>query len=217
MQPGKIDAHHHFFPAVYVDAVGWELLAAVMPGGKPPTWSAQAALEMMEENGIETAILSISAGPSLPKASQLLRSCNEAAADLRRVYPGRFGSFASLPLPDLDASLREIEFASERLGVHGFILFTSYGGKYLGDPHFAPILEELDRRGARAFLMFDSIGQEGLNALNVAMAEQFEQLCERLVAQRSIRVLMLSGNGRAFMAGAISRSFARRPSRSVPN
>src|SRR6202011_3476519 len=93
MQRKKIDTHHHFFPAVYVDAVGWELLAAVMPGGKPPTWSAQAALDMMEENGIETAILSISAGPSLPKAGQLLRSCNEAAADLRRVYPGRFGSF----------------------------------------------------------------------------------------------------------------------------
>jgi len=65
--------------------------------------------------------------------------------------------------------------------------------------------------------MFDSIGQEGLNALNVAIAEQFEQLCERLVAQRSIRVLMLSGNGHAFMTGAILRSFARRPSRSVPN
>ena len=152
MQRKKIDTHHHFFPTVYVDAVGWELLAAVMPGGKPPTWSAQAALDMMEENGIETAILSISAGPSLPKASQLLRSCNEAAADLRRVYPGRFGSFASLPLPDLDASLKEIEFATERLGVHGFILFTSYGGKYLGDPHFAPILEELDRRGAVVFV-----------------------------------------------------------------
>jgi predicted TIM-barrel fold metal-dependent hydrolase len=160
MQRGKIDTHHHFFPAVYVDAVGWELLAAVMPGGKPPTWSAQAALEMMEENGIETAILSISAGPSLPKAGQLLRSCNEAAADLRRVYPGRFGSFASLPLPDLDASLREIEFASERLGVHGFILFTSYGGRYLGDPYFAPILEELDRRGAVVFVHPNMPGYE---------------------------------------------------------
>jgi enoyl-CoA hydratase/carnithine racemase len=56
--------------------------------------------------------------------------------------------------------------------------------------------------------MFDSIGQEGLNALNVAVAEQFEQLCERLVAQRSIRVLMLSGNGRAFMAGGAPNRFA---------
>jgi predicted TIM-barrel fold metal-dependent hydrolase len=152
MQSTKIDTHHHFFPKVYVDAVGWEMLAAVMPNGKAPNWSVQAALDVLDENRIETAILSVSSGPKLQQADMLLRQCNEAAAELRAAYPKRFGSFASLPLPDIDASLKEIAFASDQLAVHGFIVFTSYEGRYLGEEWFNPILEELDRRGAVVFI-----------------------------------------------------------------
>jgi predicted TIM-barrel fold metal-dependent hydrolase len=152
MQSAKIDTHHHFFPKVYVDAVGWEMLAAVMPNGKAPNWSVQAALDVLDENTIETAILSVSSGPKLHRADVLLRRCNEAAAELRAAYPNRFGSFASLPLPDIDASLKEIAFAADQLAVHGFIVFTSYEGRYLGEEWFNPILEELDRRGAVVFI-----------------------------------------------------------------
>jgi 6-methylsalicylate decarboxylase len=152
MQSGKIDTHHHFFPKVYVDAVGWEMLAAVMPNGRAPSWSVQSALDVLDENCIETAILSISAGPKLQQADVLLRRCNEAAAELRAAHPKRFGSFASLPLPDIEASLREIAFASDELAVHGFIVFTSYEGRYLGEEWFNPILEELDRRSAVVFI-----------------------------------------------------------------
>src|ERR1700722_7462180 len=105
MQSAKIDTHHHFFPKVYVDAVGWEMLAAVMPNGKALDWSVRAALDVLDENRIETAILSVSSGPKLQQADVLLRQCNEAAAELRAAYPNRFGSFASLPLPDIDVSL----------------------------------------------------------------------------------------------------------------
>ena len=148
----KIDTHHHFFPKVYVDAVGWEMLAAVMPNGKAPDWSVKAALDVMEENGIETAILSVSSGPKLRNAEVLLRRCNEAAADLKAQYSNRFGSFASLPLPDIDASVKEVEFALDTLGAQGIIVFTSYEGRYLGDEHFNPLFEELDRRGAIVFI-----------------------------------------------------------------
>jgi 6-methylsalicylate decarboxylase len=152
MQSAKIDTHHHFFPKVYVDAVGWEMLAAVMPNGKAPTWSVQAALDVLDENHIETAILSVSSGPKLHQPDVLLRQCNQAAAELRAAHPTRFGSFASLPLPDIDAALKEIAFASDQLAVHGFIVFTSYEGRYLGEEWFNPILEELDRRGAVVFI-----------------------------------------------------------------
>src|SRR6204780_3184603 len=106
MQSAKIDPHHHFFPKVYVDAVGWEMLAAVMPNGRAPTWSVQAALDVLDENRIGTAILSVSSGPKLHQADVLLRRCNEAAAELRAGYGNRFGSCSSLPLPHLDASLK---------------------------------------------------------------------------------------------------------------
>ena len=56
--------------------------------------------------------------------------------------------FASLPLPDIDASLDELEYAFDHLRADGIGLLSNYGGRHLGDPLFAPLLEELDRRGA---------------------------------------------------------------------
>jgi 6-methylsalicylate decarboxylase len=152
MRPGKIDTHHHYFPKAYVDAVGLDMLAAAMPNGKAPDWSVEAALVMMEENGIAQAILSVSAGPRIPDAPTLLRRCNEYGTELRSAHAGRFGLFASLPLPDVDASLSEARYCIEQLHADGFIIFTSYEGLYLGDPHFTPLWEELDRRGAVVFI-----------------------------------------------------------------
>jgi len=152
MSQGKIDTHHHFFPKAYVEAVGWDTLAAAMPNGKAPSWSPEAAIAMMDVNGIAEGILSVSAGPRIPNAPSLLRKCNEVAAELRSRYKGRFGSFASLPLPDIDASVAEVEYCLDHLKVDGFIIFTSYEGRYLGDESFAPLLQELDRRKAVAFI-----------------------------------------------------------------
>jgi len=152
MSNRKIDTHQHFLPKVYVDAVGLDLLSAAMPGGIAPTSSAEAAIAMMDENGIDEGILSISSGPTLPDAATLLRKCNDHAAELRSRFKGRFGSFASLPLPDVEAALKEVSYCLDELKVDGFILFTNYDGKYLGDEHFTPLLEELDRRGTVVFV-----------------------------------------------------------------
>jgi predicted TIM-barrel fold metal-dependent hydrolase len=152
MSKRKIDTHQHFLPKLYVDAVGLDLLNAAMPSGVAPTWSLEAAIAMMDENGIDEGILSISSGPTLPDAPTLLRKCNDHAANLRSRNPGRFGSFASLPLPDIDASLKEVSYSLDVLKADGFIVFTNYDGRYLGDPHFTPLWEELDRRGTVVFV-----------------------------------------------------------------
>ena len=152
MTKRKIDTHQHFLPKLYLDAVGLDLLNAAMPSGVAPTWSEQAAIAMMDENGIDEGILSISSGPTLPDAPTLLRKCNDHAAELRSRYPGRFGSFASLPLPDVDAALKEVSYCLDELKVDGFIVFANYNGMYLGDEHFAPLWEELDRRRTVAFV-----------------------------------------------------------------
>jgi predicted TIM-barrel fold metal-dependent hydrolase len=152
MAMGKIDTHQHFFPKAYVDAVGLDTLARQMPNQKAPDWSPERAIAMMDANRISEGILSVSSGPAVPDAANLLRKCNDAAAELRQLHPGRFGSFASLPLPDIDASLKEVTYCLDTLKVDGFIIFTSYDGKYLGDEHFTPLLEELNRRKAVAFV-----------------------------------------------------------------
>ena len=152
MALGKIDTHQHYFPKVYVDAVGLDTLAAQMPSKKAPEWSPERAIAMMDANGIAEGIVSVSSGPAIPDAPTLLRKCNDAGADLRQRHPGRFGSFASLPLPDIDASLKEVAYCLDTLKADGFIVFTNYDGVYLGDERFAPLFEELDRRGAVVFI-----------------------------------------------------------------
>jgi predicted TIM-barrel fold metal-dependent hydrolase len=141
----RIDVHHHIAPPAYSAA-----LKAMMRGHAP--WSVEKSLEEMDRSGIATAITSLinpglQAWPSdVPGARKISRESNEYAARLARDHPGRFGSFAAIPFPDIEGCMREIEYAFDTLKADGIYLWTSYGGKLLGDPAFFPILEELNRR-----------------------------------------------------------------------
>ncbi|HUA02620.1 MAG TPA: amidohydrolase family protein [Solirubrobacteraceae bacterium] len=142
---GWIDVHHHVLPPRFVAEQRDEILyfardATVLD------WTPGRALEQLDQFGIDTAYVSL----GVPGAREplLARDGNEYSADLMREHPGRFGVFASLPLPDLDASLNELEYAFDQLGADGIGLLSNYDGRHLGDPLFAPLLEELDRRGA---------------------------------------------------------------------
>lgn len=77
---------------------------------------------------------------------------NEAGQRAAVDNPGRFGLFASLPLPDVDAAINEIAYCCDHLDVCGFVALTNVGGTYIGDAMFAPVFRELDRRRARLFL-----------------------------------------------------------------
>jgi predicted TIM-barrel fold metal-dependent hydrolase len=142
----RIDVHHHLFPPSYS--------AAIVTLGQPPSpkWTPATSLEEMDKSGISLSLLSLSPPnvifPDNALARRLSREVNDYGAKMVRDYPNRFGLFAVLPLQDVDASLKEIEYAFETLKADGIGLMTSYGEKWLGDAAFAPVWEELHRRKA---------------------------------------------------------------------
>jgi len=120
-------------------------------------WTPQRAVEEMDRSGVATSMVSMGPGLSILSLSRegarkMARSCNEYAASLMRDYPGRFGTFATLPLPDVDGSLAEAVYALDVLKADGIGLLTSANGKYPGDPAFRPLYTELNRRKAVVFV-----------------------------------------------------------------
>ncbi len=115
-------------------------------------WSVQKSLDDMDKAGTATAVVS----PATPHvnflhddegaAARVARESNEYVKKLMSDHPGRFGMFAMLPLPHIDASLKEIAYALDDLKADGIGVMTSYGDKWLGYSHFAPVWEELNRR-----------------------------------------------------------------------
>ena len=153
-----IDTHHHIYPPRYVAQNIERLLddATVLPASAYQNWRPSLALEQMDKAGVASAITSITS-PGIwfddgDKARARARDCNEFGAGMMRDFPGRFGMFAAIPLPDTEGSLTEIAHALDVLKLDGIGLLTSYDGKLLGDPAFAEVFAELNRRKAKVFV-----------------------------------------------------------------
>jgi predicted TIM-barrel fold metal-dependent hydrolase len=145
-KPYRVDVHHHLSPPSYIQAIVENHL------GSPPQikWTPEKSLADMDAAGIQVAMLSVTQPgvnfTSGETARKLCRESNEYAAKLISDHPGRFGSFAMIPLTDTEGSLKEISYALDTLKFDGIGLLTSYHDKWLGDPSFLPVMEELNRR-----------------------------------------------------------------------
>ena len=150
----RIDIHQHFVSPSFYATLNSKNASSPIPGlAAWKGYSPASAVEALDRVGIATAMLSITAPGvwfgDVQEARKLAREMNEfAAAKLVSDYKGRFGLFAVLPLPDVEGSLKEIEYAFDTLKADGVGLLTSYGNAWLGDPSFAPVLAELNRRKA---------------------------------------------------------------------
>jgi predicted TIM-barrel fold metal-dependent hydrolase len=150
-----VDTHHHYFPPEYQKAwLDWEDKRSIPHFTNQVAWTREGALRDMDAAGVQKAVLSIASTPGVwfdlpvPEVARMVRLCNDYAADMVRAYPGRFGQFATLPMIDVDSTLKEIAYAFDVLKVDGVGLQTNYGDKWPGDPAYRVVFEELNRRKA---------------------------------------------------------------------
>jgi 6-methylsalicylate decarboxylase len=147
VKPHRIDVHHHHTPPPYLAAI----TAQNIPG-PVRDWTPEKSIADMDKAGVATAMTSITT-PAMrflddAGARKVARECNDYSAKLVADSRGRFGMFAVMPMPYVEGTLREIAYALDTLKADGIALLTSYGDKWLGDPTFTPVMEELNRRGA---------------------------------------------------------------------
>ena len=154
-----IDTHHHFYPPAYQKAWSdWEDARKIPHFGVQLAWSRDQDIEAMDKNGVTTSILSLASTPGTwfdggaQAAHDMARMCCDFAAEMVREKPGRYGLFAPLSMLDTDATLKEIEYALDTLKADGVNLQTNYGDKWLGDPAYQPVFEELNRRKAVVYV-----------------------------------------------------------------
>jgi predicted TIM-barrel fold metal-dependent hydrolase len=229
--PGRIDVHHHMFPPFYVKAMEDELRAS---GFAARPWTPALSIELMDKHGIATAMLSPvqrlvmdSMSDRSEKARGLARQNNEYGAQLVKDYPGRFGHFAALPLPDPEGSLREIEYALDVLKADGIALWTSYVDKWPGDPAFAETFGELNRRSAVVFFhparsscCRNLPGQSGIIEYDIDTARAIDSLLLNGTLARCPNIrFIFSHSGGAFsvLAARISDDFPKNRADRVPS
>ncbi|MFD3949682.1 amidohydrolase family protein [Streptomyces albidoflavus] len=152
----RIDVHQHIVPAFYRE----ELAEAGITdaGGRAlPAWSPESALRLMDLLGTATSIVSVSTpGTGFltepADAADLARRLNDHSAALGGDHAGRFGFFATLPMPGTDASAAEAVRALDDLRADGVTLLASHRGTYLGADGQDALWRRLDDRGAVVFV-----------------------------------------------------------------
>jgi len=193
-KPYRIDVHHHLSPPTYIAA------ANLGNFGEPlmKMWTPEKSLQDMDRAGVAVAMLSVTT-PALnftsgDAARKLARECNDYAAKLVADHPGRFGSFATVPLTDIDGSLQEIAYVLDTLKADGIGLMTSYGDKWLGDPLFVPVMEELNRLKALVYTHPTTANC----CVNLVRTEQPVMIEFGTDTTRTIADIIFSGNAQKF-------------------
>lgn len=148
----RVDAHVHLVPEGYRS----ELEARGLLPSPLPAWSEEVLDAFLTRHAIDAAVLSL-APPGVwfgdrGLARALAREVNERTAGLVAASPTRFAGLAVLPLPDVGDALAELSHALDVLHLDGVVLLSNVDGRYPGDPTWAPLMDELHRRGAYVLL-----------------------------------------------------------------
>ena len=146
-----VDVHTHIIIPEYVEML--KAHGAELEETFPlPTWDVERHSAFMDSVGIRIAVLTMpSPQPfygNARESAKCIRRVNEVSARVKQDYPDRFWFCAALPLPDVNAAIREAIYALDTLGANGVKLATNSRGQYLGDKELDPLMEVLNERHA---------------------------------------------------------------------
>ena len=168
MAQGVVDVHSHIITPEFISSLENE--GRLLDEGFPlPKYNVESHLKWMDETGVETSVLTLAAPQ--PSSAEVVRQTNEAAARIKREHPGRFLFCAALPLPDVNAAIREAIYALDTLKADGIKLATNVrnseshqaclngrvvtdedevnvSGQYLGAPELDTLFSVLNERRA---------------------------------------------------------------------
>ncbi|MDO4995242.1 MAG: amidohydrolase family protein, partial [Bacteroidales bacterium] len=172
---GVIDVHSHIITPEFVSSLDSE--GRLMDDGFPlPNYNVTNHLKWMDEAGIATSVLTLAAPQ--PTSAKVIRETNEAAARIRKEHPSRFLFCAALPLPDVDAAIREAVYALDTLKADGIKLATNVGGQYLGAPELDTLFSLLNEREAVVILhphRPEPVNQQVMQQTPLAMQEYLSE------------------------------------------
>ncbi|KAJ5617876.1 hypothetical protein N7537_002990 [Penicillium hordei] len=156
----RIDVHTHCVPPSYREyCLQNDFAGRGHPDGMPaiPEWSAEAHIELMNNLNIKKSVLSMSSPATHltpgndEEGRTITRRANTDMSKICADHPNHFLFFASLPLPDVEGSLAEIDHALDHLGAVGFQILTNSHGIYPGDQRFSRVFDKLSERKTIVF------------------------------------------------------------------
>jgi predicted TIM-barrel fold metal-dependent hydrolase len=158
------DVHAHYTPRNFSELMGDRFASPVhLPVKRgmarhPFSDSAEdieGRFRLMEEAGVGKQVLSPNHPPYLPDEAECVtavKMLNDAYADFASRYPDRISSYVMLPLPHIDAALKEMERGFDQLGCVGVNMNIVCLGRSIAESEFEPIYAEMNRRGAVLFV-----------------------------------------------------------------
>ena len=186
---GVIDVHSHIITPEFVSALEQE--GRLLDEGFPlPKYDVDNHLKWMDEAGVQTSVLTLAAPQ--PTSADVVRKTNEATALIKREHPDRFLFCAALPLPDVDAAIREAKYALDTLGADGIKLATNVGGQYLGAPELDTLFAMLNERKAVVILhphRPEPVNREVMAQTPLAMQEYLSETTRAVANMISRNVL----------------------------
>jgi aminocarboxymuconate-semialdehyde decarboxylase len=167
------DLHTHYYPDAFfrlIERVGGAFSFGTDPTGRtiiryrgsrffgitPPMTDPALRIAEMDRVGIDVEVLSLST-PNVyfappERQAEVARLVNDAYAELAARHPERFKGFASIPMDDPDAALRELDRTQGDLRMNGVIVLSNINGRALTDPRYRPFFAECDRRRVCVFI-----------------------------------------------------------------